>query len=278
LGSTGSYNVTLSVLKDGISYTTTIENMVEAVECPSIENCENPAILPKANWSLLFVDSEEINNPGLATMAFDDDPGTIWHTRWSTGSDPYPHEIQIDLGELFNVHEFTYFPRQTGQNGWIDEYELYISEDADNWGPADTIGRFEKSSAPHLVVLHTPATGRYIRLVALSEVNGNAWASAAEFDIKGCFHETTATVGTPKIKTLKAFPVPTKGLFEVSLPSGQLFTYWVYTVSGKHIVNGKSEFGSDTLQVDLSGLQNGMYVIRLVDENGRAYFVKVVKQ
>jgi photosystem II stability/assembly factor-like uncharacterized protein len=278
LGNPGSYDVTLTITKDGVSYSKTITNMMETIECPSLDNCENPSFLPKNNWELLYVNSEEVNFPGYATMAFDNNPETIWHTRWSTGSDPYPHEMQIDLGEVFDIHEFTYFPRQDGQNGWIKDYELYFSEDASDWGDADRIGEFEKSAAPHKVTFQNPVTGRYFRLVALSEANGNAWASAAEFEIKGCYTESTSTYEIFNYKYLKAFPVPTKGIFEVSLPFEGVFEYSITNISGVMLESGSRNLNVKSLSLDLSNYENGIYVIRLLDDLGRTYFVKVVKE
>lgn len=278
LGSPGSYDVTLTITKNGISYSKTITEMMTATECPSLDNCENPSFVPKESWDLIYVNSEEVNFPGLATMAFDNNPETIWHTRWSTGSDPYPHEIQIDLGEVFDVHEFTYYPRQNGQNGWIKDYELYFTENLSDWGDVDKEGEFEKSAAPHKVSFQTPVVGRYFKLVALSEANGNAWASASEFEIKGCYHETTSTQGIVDYGMLKAFPVPTQGFFEVSLPSNELFEYFIYTLSGQLVQRGQSQSGNDSLQLELSSFENGLYVIKLIDNYDRSYFVKVLKE
>ncbi len=278
LGNPGSYDVTMTVTKDGISYTKTIQDMVSTIECPSLDNCDNPGFVPKETWTLIYVNSEEVNFPGYATMAFDNDPETIWHTRWSTGSDPYPHEMHIDLGDLYNIHEFTYLPRQQGQNGWIKDYELYFSQDLLEWGDADIISEFEKSAAPKKVKFSTPVVGRYLKLVALSEVNDNPWASAAEFDIKACYYESTSTHEQYNYESLKAFPVPTQGLFEVSLPSNEQFDFSIFSLSGELVKSGQSQKGNDALVLDLSGFANGMYVIRLLDGFGRSYFVKVVKE
>lgn len=278
LGSPGSYEVTLTVVKDGISYSKTISDMINTVECPSIDNCENPAILQKESWSLLYVDSEEVGSPGLATMAFDNNPETIWHTKWSTGSDPYPHEIQIDLGDQFDIYEMTYYPRQNGQNGWIKDYELYFTDDLSDWGVVDTVGVFEKSAAPHKVVFQSPKLGRYFKLVALSEVNGNPWASASELEIRGCYHETVATENIKNHKALKAFPVPTPGIFKISLPSNELYNYSIYTLSGQLIKKGRSQSNDNLIQLDLSAFANNMYIIRLLDESNRSYYIKVLKE
>ncbi len=134
LGNEGSYTVTLTVEKNGESYSKTIVDMFSTSTCPSIDDCNNPAELPKDEWSLLYVDSEETNYPGLAVMSFDDDPSTIWHTRWSTGSDPYPHEIQIDwVGHTRFSNSPTLRVRRTERTD--KDYELDIrTNEKRNWG------------------------------------------------------------------------------------------------------------------------------------------------
>lgn len=189
LGNPGAYDVTLTVNQNGKDYSRTIENMVTTTTCPSIDDCNNPAELPKEEWSLIYADSQEVNDPGLATMAFDNDPNTIWHTRWSTGTDPYPHEIQIDLGNSYNISKFTYFPRSSSSNGRIKEYELYFSLDKNNWGDPIKTGVFENSSAPQHIEFDTPIKGKYMRIKALSEVNDGAWTSIAEISLVGCISD-----------------------------------------------------------------------------------------
>lgn len=278
LGAVGSYDVTLSVTKDGETYSKTIEDMVSTITCPSVEDCSNPAFLDKNNWSLLYVNSEEVNYPGTAVMAFDNDPATIWHTRWSTGSDPYPHEMQIDLGEEYSIHEFTYLPRQDGQNGWIKDYELYFTNDLADWGTAVAIGAFESSNALHKVTLEDETIGRYLKIVALSEANGNAWASAAEFGIKGCYYDPVSTNTANNYEQLKAFPVPSQGHFDIALPAHETFHYTIYTMSGKQVQQGQSQAGQNRLALDLAAFPSGTYVVQLRDVAGGLYLVKLVKE
>jgi PKD repeat protein len=278
LGNPGSYDVTLTVTKGGKSYTKTIAGMVSASTCPSIYDCNNPADLPKSAWSLIYVDSEETNDPGLATMSFDGDPSTIWHTRWSTGSDPYPHEIQIGLGARYKISKFTYLPRQDGENGRIKNFELYISDDTLNWGVPAKTGQFVNTAAPQTVVLDTAQTGRYFRLVALSEINGNVWASAAEFSLVGCIDWPTAINPQKFQENITAFPVPADGLVNVSLPSGENFRYQVISTTGRVVSQGVVEYPSDFFPVNLEHVAAGVYIIQLIDDNGVIYRVKAVKR
>ena len=278
LGYPGSYDVTLTVTKDGKSFTKTIVGMVSATTCPSIYDCSNPAELPKSGWSLVYVDSEETGNPGLATMSFDGDPSTIWHTRWSTGSDPYPHEIQIGLGERYKISKFTYLPRQEGENGRIKNFELFISDDTLNWGMPATTGQFVNTAAPQTVVLDTARTGRYFRVVALSEVNGNVWASAAEFSLVGCVDWPTGINPQNFQDNITAFPVPTNGLVNVSFPAGENFRYQILSSTGTIVGQGNIKKSSDFFPVNLEHLSAGVFIIQLIDDHGVIYRVKALKR
>ncbi len=195
LGNPGAYSVTLTVTQGGVEYVRTIDNMVTTTTCPSITDCNNPGELPKKEWTLIYADSQ--NSDGLATQAFDGDTSTIWHTRWSTGTDPYPHEIQIDLGNSYSVHKFKYLPRQSGANGRIKNYELYISYDKNNWGTPVKTGVFENSPAPQYIEFDTPVKGSYMRLKALSEVNDGPWSSIAEITLTGCVVDNCSGVDNP---------------------------------------------------------------------------------
>lgn len=276
LGSPGTYTVTMTVIKDGQTYSKSIENMVTATTCPSIEDCSNPAELPKNQWTLLFADSEEINYPGLATMSFDGDPETIWHTRWSTGNDPYPHEIQVDLGSLYKIYQFTYLNRQDGENGRIKSYALYISEDNIDWGEPVMNGEFANTAAPQTLEFPGGINGRYWRLVGLSEVNGNPWASAAEFTMVGCTDIYFSAQEKVLDLELKAFPVPTSGIVTISAPEGRNISHAVYSASGQLINNGTIEQSGHGFTLDLTKQQPGIYIVRFIDESGIHYTARLI--
>jgi hypothetical protein len=139
-----------------------------------------------APWLLLYVDSQElVAENGAATNAFDGKTNTIWHTQYQGNSPPPPHEIQIDLGQSFDVDGFAYLPRQDGGiNGTISQYEFYMSADGVNWGSPVAAGTFSNNTQEKQVFF-AGKTSRFIRLRALTEVNGGRWTSMAEIRIFG---------------------------------------------------------------------------------------------
>jgi hypothetical protein len=142
----------------------------------------NSSLIPHTGWSLKYVDSQNVNCP--AVNSFDGNVNTLWHTEWTVPS-PLPHEIQINMGQLYNLQAFRYLPRQDGGvNGRIGQYEFYVSTDGTNWGTAVATGTFA-NSATEKEVSFVSKTGQYIRLRALTEVNGNPWTSMAEINVLG---------------------------------------------------------------------------------------------
>jgi hypothetical protein len=140
--------------------------------------------LPSGVATVRSVDSQEtVAENGAATNALDGLAGTRWHTRYSGAQPPPPHEIQLDLGSIRPVMSVQYTPRQdTYSNGRIGQFEVYVSDDPGAWGPPVATGTFADSTAQQSVVFGVKL-GRYVRLRALSEVNGGPWTSAAEVGV-----------------------------------------------------------------------------------------------
>jgi len=162
---------------------------------------ELPQAMNKSGWRLVSVDSEHLWSSDYcpAVHAFDNNPNTIWHTRYSP-DDPQPHYIVIDLGETKTFAAFSYLPRQIGVNGSISEYEFYISDDGENWGNPVSHGKFDYADGQTQknVNFNEPVSGRYIKLVSKSEVNGKPWTSVAEISL---YEEKLPELSDLEIKT-----------------------------------------------------------------------------
>jgi hypothetical protein len=68
-------------------------------------------------------------------------------------------------------------------NGWISEYQIYVSTDDKDWGTPSAAGVFQKGRSQKKVLFEKARTGRFIRFVALCGFDGQAFASIAELDI-----------------------------------------------------------------------------------------------
>ncbi len=137
--------------------------------------------ISQAGWTLWHADSEAAPTYA-ATNAFDGNSNTMWHNEWSP-LDPLPHELHINLGASYDIDGIRYLPRQDGGvNGRIGQYEIYVSTDGNTWGAAVHTGTFP-NDATEQEVTFTPTPGQYIRLRAISELNGNQFTSVAEINV-----------------------------------------------------------------------------------------------
>jgi hypothetical protein len=185
----------------------------------SVQTAGGGTVIPQSGWSLVSVDSQETScgyNYG-AVNSLDGNPATFWHTQWCPSVAPLPHNIQINLGASYNISGFTYLPRQDGcSNGWISQYQFYVSTDGVNWGSPVASGTFNygtattgcpgASAAPAIQVLCPTTTGRYVQLRALTEVSGNQLTSMAEVNVLA-----SSTAPVPALTSLTLNPTTVVG-------------------------------------------------------------------
>ena len=135
----------------------------------------------KSGYSIKYVSSQQTGE-GEAAHLIDGDPDTYWHTEYALTVTKHPHTVDIDLGELKTFKAIGYLPRQGGPNGRVAQYRFAVSDDAKNWTTVAE-GRFPGGEARQAVPLKEPVKARYLRFVALSELQGQDFAAAAEIDI-----------------------------------------------------------------------------------------------
>ena len=131
---------------------------------------------------MLFCSSQETGETGIE-HAVDNDPSTFWHTMYSVTVAQYPHWVDFDANGTKLMKGFVYVPRQSGQNGWIKDYEIYVSQDGKEWGSPIAKGTFPNGSKQQRV----DSPNRYARATSASRrfraKNGQDFASAAEFKL-----------------------------------------------------------------------------------------------
>lgn len=147
-----------------------------------ITSSEFSYFINKSHWKVVSFSSQA--NGEEAYRAIDGEESTHWHTQWGANEPKYPHEIIVDMGQKYKVKAFTYQARQDMSNGRIKEYEIYFSNDPKNWGKPAASGEFRNSDDVQIVKIESKPEARFFKLVAKSEVEGRAWAAAAELGIE----------------------------------------------------------------------------------------------
>lgn len=135
--------------------------------------------IPKKDWKVIRATSGNIAD---AELAIDESPKTFWATEKEVSE---PQEIAIDLGDLYSLKGFTYWPIQERYPfGIITQYEFFVSTNNRNWTQVAK-GEFSNIVNSRLEQrIYFPKTqSRYIKLKAL-KVNGETMqASFGEIGI-----------------------------------------------------------------------------------------------
>ena len=131
--------------------------------------------ISKSKWTAIAKDSAR-----PASYAIDDTPDTYWQSP----SIPDSHKsIVINLNEELVLKGLKYLPRQDFVNGWIKNYECYVSKDGENWGKSVAQGEFVRGTDEVTILFERPVKARFFKLVAVSTHFNKSNAVVAELDI-----------------------------------------------------------------------------------------------
>lgn len=136
---------------------------------------------PHAYFLVNYV-SSELPGVGQAVHVLDGNGETYWHTMKGVTVASYPHDIRLDLGGERTLKGLLYRAAPP-QDARIKDYEVYVSQDGTDWGEPVARGSFADHTDMQQALFFTPATARYVRLVALNSHSGGDCAAIAELDV-----------------------------------------------------------------------------------------------
>lgn len=161
----------------------------------------NPRLIPTEHFTVSATSQE---TPGTATegtveKAFDNDPNTFWHTKWT--GDTAPYTLSMTLKEAEKVNGLTYLPRPGGGNGVVTRYEIYAQKDGQMVKVSE--GNWDNNAQEKTVNFAAVHTNK-IELKVLAGVGG--FASAAEVHllkpVSANKAEEPATPKAPKVEEM----------------------------------------------------------------------------
>jgi len=127
-----------------------------------------------------------------------------------------------------------------------------------------TIGNFKNDSTSSI---------RYLGQISQYQTEAYYYIDDVIVSPDSNYADSLAAVGELKIKNeeLKIYPNPSNGKFAIEIrnyESGITNVLEVYNMFGENIYN--TQFNTSTTQIDLSGRPTGVYMFRVVNENGKA--------
>ena len=119
---------------------------------------------------------------GPGSLAIDNNLSTMWHTNWN-GCQRDEAWISIDMGKVQPISMLKYVPRQSGNNGIIKKYSIYVKEnESDELIKIETEKDVWEVNNQAKYAYFNTVNARYVKLHAdESETNSSSiYVSAAE--------------------------------------------------------------------------------------------------
>ncbi len=122
---------------------------------------------------------------GPANLVLDGKSSTMWHTDWDLGPNHDNHWLQLEIDGDYMVDGLRYQPRQSGANGLVTGYEVYVSDDAENWTKVAE-GTWANDSSWKMASFDAVAA-KYVKLQVTDARSDQSikFASAAEIRLTG---------------------------------------------------------------------------------------------
>ena len=121
--------------------------------------------LDRAGWSIQANTEERTGEGvgnGVATCLLDGQLSTFWHSQWSGGSIPLPHEIVVDMKKETTLTNISLTERQHDSYRDVKGGEFFVSSDKLNW---TAVGAFEAQKVLEEQIFSvTPTKGRYFKI------------------------------------------------------------------------------------------------------------------
>lgn len=129
--------------------------------------------LDRKNWTIRANSEEKTGEGagnGVATCVLDGNLSTFWHSQWSGGSVPMPHELVVDTKEEITFTNIGITQRQHDSYRDIAAGEFYVSSDNTNW---TLVGSFRAERIlENQIFPITPTKGRYFKVVVTASNRG----------------------------------------------------------------------------------------------------------
>lgn len=134
--------------------------------------------VPQSQMTATAASQETAGENNAASLAVDGNPQTFWHTKWDK-SGVLPQSIILNLGGTHQINRLAYLPRQSGSNGNITSYNVYVSEDGVSFTKVANGDWANDNKEKYASFTSTKAS--YVKLEATAGVGG--YASAAEINV-----------------------------------------------------------------------------------------------
>ncbi|MBN2485485.1 MAG: discoidin domain-containing protein [Bacteroidales bacterium] len=199
--------------------------------------------------------------------------GNSQGSRWESihGSDPQWYAV--DLQNTYSVNRLVI----RWETAAARAYRIEVSNDNVNW----TSLYSTTTATGGTETLNVSGSGRYIRMYGTARTTGWGY-SMWEFEVYGTETSAKATeelnpTEKPDDATVEIFPNPVSEILTIAIGKKTAFEQLsVFDISGRLVLQQSLVAGDESIDVNVTALKNGLYVIKLTGEQTQTF--RVIKQ
>lgn len=221
--------------------------------------------LNQTHLSIKSVNSEETKSEnGAASNLIDGSTTTIWHSEYSVVQGKHPFEIVFKADTTVALKALKYLPRQSGTNGLIKGYEIYVSNNGTDWTKVAS-GEWTSGTDEKIAFFDKSYKAGLVKLVATSEIGGQSYGSGAEVNLY-YVHEAVVPLIYKQTTPTKLAIVGFSGKsVHLSVPKAGAYRVELYALNGRLVFSEEMQLSTGIQSVDFSKSQaaNQLYLLRI---------------
>ncbi len=238
------------------------------VEIVIPEPADRLPVIPQDEWRLISATPSQAGYS--AAKAFDGDESTYYHVPWGN-TYARPHEIIIDLGQVYLINEFHYLANTNSKAPWegrVADYQLFVSEEGTNWGSPINSGTFFYTGI-NQYARFPYSKGRYVKFDCINSWVGNGSqtdvrTSIAEMNFRGSTNLSLSVKdfndgATSAAENLILYPNPVGDRLNIQYYPVNETPVKIYNLNGTLL---KSFVFSGSTSIDMTDLATGMYYVK----------------
>ena len=111
--------------------------------------------------------------------------------------------------------------------------------------------------------------------VAVTEDNGGCSGDSEQYDVT---IEDCVGIGEQSLKEIAVYPNPASSILNVSIPGQTNVNVRIVNMIGQVMIDlGNNKMESSELSININDLENGIYFLHIIGDDGRAYISKFIK-
>ncbi|MEP3838976.1 MAG: chondroitinase-B domain-containing protein [Algibacter sp.] len=285
---TGSVTFTQVAGGDDIERTLTITQ--EGANLTDIYDLINTGTgLPTDKVTIHSFSKEEVNETtkfNYAKNTLDKDNNTVWAADDGAILDgDFKGDGEYIIFDLGSIHNLDLIQFTTTNKSDAFGYQVWVSttgtEDTDFTMVLPTTGDLllTATGTTDFNTYEVDANAHYIKLIGYGRFNSTGdtrksqWNAIGEIEFYG---SESLSVSDNLLSKLNVYPNPAKNSIQLEHLNSTITSLSIYSIQGRKVLEQPISSSKSKIEVDISSLVNGLYLLNIKDENGAKASRKIV--